>query len=111
MTRPKASPDSDRRTDTHDRVRRDKDDKAEKAGSVTLRVAGQLQHIGVGRTYGRTDVTLLVQDLHVTVVDTASGEILRDLIIHARTISPPAGHQAPPRNRRTRQDLNLRPTA
>ncbi|MDX6214722.1 MAG: hypothetical protein QOG99_306 [Frankiales bacterium] len=39
MTRPKASPDSDRRTDTHDRVRRDKVDTVDEAGSVTLRLA------------------------------------------------------------------------
>ena len=42
---PKATPSTDRSRDTHDRVRQDKIDKA---GSVTLRVAGQLRHIGVG---------------------------------------------------------------
>ena len=42
---PKAAPSADRSADTHDRVRRDKIDKA---GSVTLRVAGRLRHIGVG---------------------------------------------------------------
>ena len=66
---PKATPRTDRRADTHDRVRHDKIDKA---GSVTLRVAGRLRHIGVGRTYARTDVLLLVQDLHVTVVNAAT---------------------------------------
>ena len=80
-TLPKAAPSKDRRADTHDRVRHDKIDKA---GSVTLRVAGRLRHIGVGRTYARTDVTLLVQDLHVTVIDAATGEVLRDLIIDPR---------------------------
>ncbi|MDT5024751.1 MAG: hypothetical protein QOE61_1177 [Micromonosporaceae bacterium] len=78
---PKATPSNDRRTDTHDRIRRDKIDKA---GSVTLRIAGQLRHIGVGRTHARTDVILLVQDLHVTVINAATGEILRDLIIDPR---------------------------
>jgi hypothetical protein len=85
---PKATPSSDRSRDTHDRVRRDKVDKA---GSVTLRVAGQLRHIGVGRTYARTDVLLLVQDLHVTVIDAATGEILRDLIIDPRKDYQPRG--------------------
>ena len=42
---PKATPSTNRSRDTHDRVRQDKIDKA---GSVTLRVAGQLRHIGVG---------------------------------------------------------------
>ena len=35
----------------------------DKAGCVTLRVAGRLHHIGVGRTHARTHVLLLVQDL------------------------------------------------
>ena len=78
---PKAAPSADRSSDTHDRVRHDKIDKA---GSVTLRIAGQLRHIGVGRTYARTDVILLVQDLHVRIVDAATGELLRDLIIDPR---------------------------
>ena len=78
---PKATPSTDRSADTHDRVRHDKIDKA---GGVTLRVAGRLRHIGVGRTHARTDVILLVQDLHVTVTNAATGEILRDLIIDPR---------------------------
>ncbi len=78
---PKTAPSTDRSADTHDRVRHDKIDKA---GSVTLRVAGRLRHIGVGRTYARTEVILLVQDLHVTVLNAATGEIMRDLIIDPR---------------------------
>ena len=92
-TRPKAQPSSDRRADTHDRVRHDKIDKA---GSVTLRVAGQLRHIGVGRTYARTDVILLAQDLHVTVINAATGEILRDLIIDPRRDYQPTGRPPGP---------------
>jgi transposase InsO family protein len=90
---PKATPSSDRSTHTHDRVRHDKIDKA---GSVTLRVAGRLRHIGVGRTYARTDVILLVQDLHVTVVNAATGEILRDLIIDPRKDYQPTGRPPGP---------------
>jgi len=93
---PKASPAGDRGTDTHDRVRHDRIDKA---GSVTLRVAGRLRHIGVGRTYARTDVLLLVQDLHVTVVDAATGEILRDLIIDPRKDYQPTGRPPGPAKR------------
>jgi transposase InsO family protein len=92
-TRPKAIPSSDRSADTHNRVRRDKIDKA---GSVTLRVAGRLRHIDVGRTYARTDVLLLIQDLHVTVVDAATGEILRDLIIDPRKDYKPTGRPPGP---------------
>ena len=76
--RPKATPDNDRRADTHDRVRTDRIDKT---GCVTLRVAGRLHHIGVGRTHAGTHVLLLVQDLHVRIVDAATGELLRELTI------------------------------
>jgi transposase InsO family protein len=92
-TLPKAAPSTDRRADTHDRVRHDKIDKA---GSVTLRVAGRLRHIGVGRTYARTDIILLAQDLHVTVVNAATGEILRDLIIDPRKDYQPTGRPPGP---------------
>jgi transposase InsO family protein len=92
-TRPKATPSIDRSTDSHDRVRHDKIDKA---GSVTLRVAGRLRHIGVGRTYARTDVILLVHDLHVRIVDAATGELLRDLIIDPRRDYQPTGRPPGP---------------
>jgi transposase InsO family protein len=94
---PKATPSADRSTDSHDRVRRDRIDKR---GSVTLRVAGHLRHIGVGRTYARTDVILLVQDLHVTIVNAATGEILRDLLIDPRKDYQPRGlPPGPPRKK------------
>ena len=76
--RPKASPSGDRSTDSHDRTRHHI---VSTAGNVTLRIAGQLHHIGVGRTYARTRVILLVQDLHVRVVDAATGELIRELIV------------------------------
>ena len=76
--RPKASPSGDRSTDSHDRTRHDI---VSTAGNVTLRIAGKLRHIGVGRTYARTRVILLVQDLHVRVVNAATGELIRDPIV------------------------------
>ena len=63
---PKAFPGDSRDPDTHDRIRHDRVDKA---GSVTLRHNGRLHHIGVGRTYKGTCVILLVQDLHIRVVN------------------------------------------
>ncbi len=62
-TRPKATP-GNRSTDTHHRVRTDRLDAN---GTVTLRHAGKLHHIGIGRTHARTHVLLLVQDLHIRV--------------------------------------------
>jgi hypothetical protein len=64
--------------DSHDRIRTDRVDKS---GTVTLRVAGKLRHIGVGRTYARTDIKLLIHDLDITIIDAATGEILRELTI------------------------------
>jgi transposase InsO family protein len=77
-TMPKALPGPSRDTDTHDRVRHDRVDKS---GTVTLRVHGQLRHIGVGRTHTGTHVILLVQDLQVRVVNAVTGELLRELTI------------------------------
>jgi transposase InsO family protein len=91
--RPKATPGSDPTTNTHDRIRKDK---INKAGTVTLRVAGRLRHIGVGRTYAGTYVLLLVQDLNVRVVDAATGELLRDLIIDPRRDYQPTGRPPGP---------------
>jgi len=87
-TMPKTLPGPSRDTDTHDRIRHDRIDKS---GSVTLRMAGQLRHIGIGRTHSRTHVILLVQDLDVRVVNAVTGELLREL-----TIDPNRDYQ--PRN-------------
>ena len=77
-TIPKAVPGPSRDTDTHDRIRHDIVDKS---GTVTLRVAGQLRHIGVGRTHTRTHVILLVQDLDVRIINAITGELITELTI------------------------------
>jgi transposase InsO family protein len=96
QARPKAAP-TDRR-DTHDRVRHDRIDAD---GKVTLRVNGRLHHLGIGRTHARTPVLLLVHDLHVRVVDAATGELLRELAIDPardyQPIHPPKAETASPR--------------
>jgi hypothetical protein len=75
---PKALPGPSRDADSHHRVRHDRVDKS---GTVTLRIAGQLRHIGIGRTHTGTHVILLVQDLDVRIIDAVTGELLRDLTI------------------------------
>jgi transposase InsO family protein len=75
--RPKASP-GDRSDDVHDRVRRDRIDET---GTVSLRLNGQMHHIGVGRTHFRTHVVILVHDLDVRIVHASTGELLRELTI------------------------------
>ncbi|WP_210429067.1 hypothetical protein [Nocardioides eburneiflavus] len=75
---PKALPGPSREPDTHDRIRHDRVDKS---GSVTLRIADKLRHIGVGRTHARTHIILLVHDLDVRIVNAITGELLRELTI------------------------------
>ena len=96
--RPKATPRTDHDNDTHDRVRHDK---INKAGTVTLRVAGQLRHIGVSRTYAGTHVILLVQDLNVRIVHAATGELLRELTIDPRRDYQPTGRPPGPTPKKT----------
>jgi transposase InsO family protein len=95
--RPKAIPNADRSSDTHNRVRHDK---VSKTGTVTLRIAGRLRHIGVGRTHAGTYVLLLVHDLNVRVVHAATGELLRELTIDPRRdYQPIAAPHDPTKNK------------
>jgi transposase InsO family protein len=103
QARPKATP-GDRGSDTHNRVRADRLDTN---GAVTLRHGGKLYHIGIGRTHARTHVLLLVQDLHIRIINAATGELLRELILDptrnyqptGRPPGPPPGTPRPPRKR------------
>jgi hypothetical protein len=89
-TRDKAGQ-GDRSTDIDDRGR---EDRVSKIGSVTLRHHG-LHHIGLGRTYAVTFVRLLVEDLDIAVVDIATGELLRELVLDPSRDYQPTGR--PPR--------------
>lgn len=91
---PKALPGPSRDADTHDRVRHDRIDGS---GTVTLRVAGQLRHIGIGRTHARTHVILLVHDLDVRVVNATTGELLRELTIDPTRNYQPLGRRPGPK--------------
>ncbi len=97
-TRPKATPTSNRATDTHDRIRHDIIDTA---GSVTLRHNGRLHHIGVGRTHAGTCVILLAQDLQIRVINAATGELLRELILDPNRDYQPTGRPPGPTPRTT----------
>ena len=85
--RPKAVP-GDRAADTHDRVRTDRIDRT---GLVTLRHNGRLHHIGIGRAHAGTRVLLLVQDLHIRVINAATGELLRELVLNPDKSYQPTG--------------------
>jgi transposase InsO family protein len=107
--RPKAAP-GDRTADTHDRVRADV---IGATGTVTLRHGGRLYHIGVGRTHTGTHILLLVQDLHIRIINAATGELLRQLTLDpdrnyqptGRPPGPPPGTQRPARQQRKPRTL------
>ena len=94
--RPKAAPGT--RLDTHDRVRTDR---VGQAGSITLRVNGRLHHIGIGRIHYRTRVLILIQDLHITIINAATGELLRELTLDpTRDYQPTGAPKGPTRKNR-----------
>jgi transposase InsO family protein len=95
VARPKAVP-GDRTADTHDRVRADRVDAD---GKLTLRVNGRLHHIGIGRTHARTRVLMLVQDLHVRVINAVTGELVRELTIDPARNYQPTGRPPGPKKR------------
>jgi len=70
-------------------------------GTVTLRHAGKLYHIGIGRARARTRVLLLVRDLDIRIINAATGELLRQLTLDpARNYQPKSqSRPASPRKR------------
>jgi transposase InsO family protein len=90
--RPKATP-GNRDSDTHHRVRTGRLDTN---GNLTLRHGGKLYHIGTGRTHARTHVLLLVQDLHIRVINAATGELLRELTLDTTRNYQPTGRPPGP---------------
>ena len=72
-------------TGPHYRVRRDRIDKT---GAVSLRRAGRMHHISIGRAHAHIAVILLIDDLDIRVIATHTGELLRAL-----TLNPDIGYQ------------------
>lgn len=96
-SRPKADPAT--RIDTHNRVRTNRVDQA---GAITLRVNGRLHHIGIGRHHYRTRVLILIQDHHITVINAATGEILRDFTLDPTRDYQPTGAPKGPKRKKPR---------
>jgi transposase InsO family protein len=90
--RPKATP-GDRTTGTHHRVRTDIIDTS---GVITLRHHGRLHHIGIGRTHARTHILMLIRDLHIRVINAATGELLRELTLDPTRDYQPTGRPPGP---------------
>ena len=82
---PKASPETDRDSEWRTRT-----DKVDKNGKISLRYAGTMRHLGVGRRHIGLAVLLLIHDRDVTVSDAATGEV-----IACHHIDPARDYQAP----------------
>jgi len=72
-------------TNTHHRIRHDRIDKT---GAVSLRRAGRMHHISIGRAHKGTAEILIINDLDIRVIATNTGELLRHL-----TLNPNTGYQ------------------
>jgi len=81
---PKASP-NESDLESHYRIRHDT---VGDTGTVTLRHAGTLHHIGIGRTHARTHIIMLIDNLDIRIVNPATGELLRRL-----TLDPTSNYQ------------------
>jgi transposase InsO family protein len=96
QARPKAGP-GERGAETHERLRRDRIDIS---GKITLRYQGRLYSIGVGRTHARTNVLVLVQDLDIRIINAATGELLRELVLDPTQRYQPTGRLPGPTPKR-----------
>ena len=96
--RPKASPGEPASTPTTESA----PTASTTAGSVTLRVAGRLHHIGIGRTHARTHVLILVQDLNIRIINAATGELLRELTLDPTRDYQPTGAPKGPTRKKPR---------
>ena len=83
---PKATSTSSDTSTGHPRVRHDRIDRT---GKVTLRRGGTMHSIGIGRAHAGTPIVLLINDLDIRVVSTATGELLRQLILDPERVYQP----------------------
>lgn len=79
QARPKATPPSTPDTQPQARVRRDIIDTN---GKLSLRHAGRLHHIGVGRTHARTPILMLINGCDIRIIHATTGELIRELILN-----------------------------
>ena len=96
--RAKASPEHNQ--GGHFRIR---DDKVAGSGTVTLRRAGRMHHIGLGTEHIGTPVRMLIHNLNVIVINRDTGEILRELVLDPNKDSQPRGLKPGPKKGSPRQ--------
>ena len=91
-TRPKATP-GDTSHHAHYRVRHDR---ISQAGNITIRHNSRLHHIGINKQLAGTYVIALIDDLHIRIIDAATGEVLRDLTLDPTRDYQPTGRPPGP---------------
>ena len=101
ISRPKAGP-GNNHPNSEFRVRTDRIH----TGRVSLRVNGQMHHIGLGRTLDGTRVILLIDGYDIRVIHATTGEIIRTVTIDPErrfhgTGKPTGGPKGPRKIRRT----------
>lgn len=79
-------------TTTLDSEWRSRTDRVDSRGAISIRYAGKLRHLGIGRAYAGTPVLMLIHDRNVLTSDARTGEVIAE-----HTIDPTKGYQ--PRKR------------
>ncbi len=75
-----------------------------------MRHAGKLHHIGLSYADIGRHVRILVHDLHITIIDADTGEIIRDLTLDTtRDYQPTGKPPGPPKGSPQRGGRNKRP--
>jgi len=69
---------------------RTRTDKVAATGTVSLRYAGKLRHLGIGRAHAGQPVLMLINDQHVLTSHAETGEILTE-----HHIDPTRDYQRP----------------
>jgi len=96
ITQKNGRPNHPRPVRRHSQPRPRRPDRHQRRGHLAPRWG--LHHISAGRTYARTHVLLLVQDLDVRVINAATGELVREL-----TLDPDRNYQPTGRPRRPKK--------
>ena len=63
----------------HHRIRYDHVDTT---GTISLRRAGRMHHIGIGRPHAHTPVVVIIEDLNIRVIHRNTGELIRHLTLN-----------------------------
>jgi transposase InsO family protein len=63
-------------------------DTIDNEGKITIRYAGRLHHLGIGRRHARTEIICLIHNLDATVINSSTGLVLAEF-----TIDPTRNYQ------------------